>query len=65
MPVSLPKGVEVKQANGTITVKGPKGQMDMTPHADMTVVIEEGEATWFDQVEMALRQHRRNMRDGA
>ena len=43
MPVSLPKGVEVKQANGTITVKGPKGQMEMTPHPDMTIVMDEGE----------------------
>ena len=30
---------------------------------DAAVVIEGGEATWFDQVEMALRQHRRNMRE--
>ena len=43
LPVPLPKGVEAKQANGTITVKGPKGQMEMTPHPDMNVVIDESE----------------------
>ena len=43
MPVSLPSGVEVKQANGTITVKGPKGQIDLTPHPDMNVVLDDGE----------------------
>lgn len=43
LPVPLPKGVEAKQANGTITVKGPKGQMEISPHPDMTVVIDESE----------------------
>jgi large subunit ribosomal protein L6 len=43
MPVSVPKGVEVKQANGTITVKGPKGQLDLSPHPDMKVVVDESQ----------------------
>jgi large subunit ribosomal protein L6 len=43
MPVSIPKGVEVKQANGTITVKGPKGQLELVPHHDMNVVVDEAE----------------------
>ena len=41
MPVSIAKGVEVKQANGTISVKGPKGLLELTPHPDMSVVIDE------------------------
>jgi large subunit ribosomal protein L6 len=43
MPVSITKGVEIKQTNGTVSVKGPKGQLELTPHPDMTVVIEESE----------------------
>lgn len=43
MPVVLPRGVEVKQANGTLSVKGPKGSLEFDAHPDMTVVIAEGE----------------------
>ena len=43
MPVVLPKGVEVEQANGTLSVKGPKGSLELNPHLDMNVVIAEGE----------------------
>jgi large subunit ribosomal protein L6 len=42
-PVSIVKGVEVKQANGTITVKGPKGELTLTVHPDMTVVVDDAE----------------------
>lgn len=40
LPVTVAKGVEVKQANGTLSVKGPKGQLDLQVHPDMTVVVE-------------------------
>ena len=43
MPVVLPKGVEVKQANGTLSVKGPKGSLQLSAHPDMKVVIDGGE----------------------
>ena len=43
MPVVLPKGVEVKQANGTLSVKGPKGSLQLSAHPDMNVVIDGGE----------------------
>ena len=42
MPVALPKGVEVKQANGTLSVKGPKGFLELNPHPEMNVIIDEG-----------------------
>ena len=42
-PVVLPKGVEVKQANGTLSVKGPKGSLELNAHPDMKVVIDGGE----------------------
>lgn len=43
MPVPIAKGVEVKQANGTISVKGPKGQMELNVHRDMTIMVDDGE----------------------
>jgi large subunit ribosomal protein L6 len=43
MPVPILKGVEVKQANGALSVKGPKGQLELNVHPDMTVVVDESE----------------------
>lgn len=41
MPVEITKGVEVKQAKGTLSVKGPKGQLELTVHPDMMVEVDE------------------------
>jgi large subunit ribosomal protein L6 len=43
MPVAILKGVDVNQANGTVTVKGPKGQLDLTLHPDMSVEMDEAQ----------------------
>jgi large subunit ribosomal protein L6 len=43
LPVPILKGVEVKQANGALSVKGPKGQLELHVHPDMTVVVDESE----------------------
>ena len=43
MPVPVPKGVEVKQDNGSLSVKGPKGELSLTVHPEMTVVVDEAE----------------------
>ncbi len=46
LPVVIPQGVEVKVTdNNTITVKGPKGQLERTLHADMTITIDNGVLT--------------------
>jgi large subunit ribosomal protein L6 len=39
MPVPLPKGVELTQADGKVRVKGPKGELSHTlnPHVEITV----------------------------
>jgi large subunit ribosomal protein L6 len=37
-PIAVPKGVDVKVEDHTVTVKGPKGELKRTVHADMTVV---------------------------
>jgi large subunit ribosomal protein L6 len=43
MPVQIGKGVEVKKSNGTLTVKGPKGELSLEVHPAMTVVVDEAE----------------------
>jgi large subunit ribosomal protein L6 len=41
MPVTILKGVEVKQAKGTLSVKGPKGQLELAVHPDMSVELDD------------------------
>lgn len=44
MPIAVPAGVEITIANdNTVTVKGPKGTLVRTLHADMKIVKEEGQ----------------------
>lgn len=43
LPVPIPKGIQVEQGNGTLTVKGPKGELTLDVHRDMRVVVEEGQ----------------------
>ncbi|MBU8908602.1 50S ribosomal protein L6 [Desertibacillus haloalkaliphilus] len=38
-PIEIPSGVSVTMDNGTITVKGPKGELARTIHADIKVNI--------------------------
>jgi len=45
-PVSLPKGVEVKQASGELLVKGPKGQLSMAVSSEIAINVEEGQLTF-------------------
>jgi large subunit ribosomal protein L6 len=40
LPVPIVKGVEVKQAAQTLKVKGPKGELVLDVHPDMTVVVD-------------------------
>lgn len=42
-PIALPKGVEVKVAEGLVTVKGPKGTLEVVVSTRMTVSVENGE----------------------
>ncbi|MFG6117275.1 50S ribosomal protein L6 [Halobacillus sp. MO56] len=43
--LELPEGVEVKNDNNTVTVKGPKGELTQTFHQDMTIKIEDNVLT--------------------
>jgi len=43
MPVQILKGVTVDQSNGTLKVKGPKGELTLDVHPDVRVVIDSDE----------------------
>ncbi len=43
LPVAIPKGVEARDAEGTLTVKGPKGELSLAYHAEMQVSVVDGE----------------------
>lgn len=40
LPVAVPAGVEVKRSGQTLLAKGPKGELALTVHPDMTLVVE-------------------------
>lgn len=42
-PISVPKGVDIKVKDGLVTVKGPKGQLSQSIHADLKVELKDGE----------------------
>jgi large subunit ribosomal protein L6 len=42
MPVEIPKGVDVALVERTLSVKGPKGDLSMEVHPEMTVKVEDG-----------------------
>ena len=42
-PITIPAGVEVKFADGVVTVKGPKGTLTYTPNPNMAIAIEGAE----------------------
>ena len=45
MPIAIPQGVDIQIAeNNTVTVKGPKGTLTKTLHADMKITVEAGQA---------------------
>jgi len=39
-PVSVPKGVEINQSGGALTVKGPKGELNMQLNPEVAVTID-------------------------
>jgi large subunit ribosomal protein L6 len=45
IPVTIPKGVEVVLADGSITIKGPKGTLVRSVRSDVSIVIENNEVT--------------------
>lgn len=45
MPISVPAGVDVKNVNNLITVKGPKGEITKQYSKDMKITVEDGQIT--------------------
>ena len=45
MPISVPAGVEFKNVDNFITVKGPKGELKQYVDGDITFAIEDGQLT--------------------
>ncbi|WP_067842437.1 50S ribosomal protein L6 [Amphibacillus sediminis] len=43
--IEIPQGVEVKNENNRVTVKGPKGELTRQLHEDMTINIDGNELT--------------------
>jgi large subunit ribosomal protein L6 len=41
-PVGVPKGVEVNLSERTVRVKGPKGELSLDVHPELTVKVEDG-----------------------
>ncbi len=44
-PIPIPQGVDVTFAEGRCRVRGPRGELDQTVHADMEIRIEDGVLT--------------------
>lgn len=44
-PVAIPKGVEIKQDAGTVSVKGSKGELSLSLCKEVTLNIEDGSIT--------------------
>jgi large subunit ribosomal protein L6 len=42
-PVVVPEGVDVTVSDGTVRVKGPKGELSLTVHPEMSVAVADGE----------------------
>ena len=43
LPVPIANGVEVKHTNGTLSVKGPKGRLELRVHPDISVSVDAAE----------------------
>jgi large subunit ribosomal protein L6 len=44
-PIEIPEGVEIDVKPGTVSVKGPKGELAQTVDRDMTVSVDDGTLT--------------------
>ena len=45
MPITVPAGVEVKVADDTVTVKGPKGELTQSFSKELGIKLEDGVLT--------------------
>ena len=45
-PVPIPEGVEVKVDGSTLSVKGPRGELERTFDSDMSLEVQDADAWW-------------------
>lgn len=55
-PITIPNGVQIEVKNGSINVKGPKGQLTQIVHPDMQ--FEQGDGVFSVKRPTDSRQHR-------
>jgi large subunit ribosomal protein L6 len=55
-PIELPKGVEFKETEGTVSVKGPKGTLSLEIHPAVGVSLEDGVVSFapHNEADMAM-----------
>jgi len=41
-PIAVPQGVEVSVEGSRVSVKGPRGSLELTVHPDMRIVLDDG-----------------------
>ena len=56
LPVAIPSGVDINNADGVLTVKGPKGTLTRDVHADVSITIGDDGVTVSPVKETKLSQ---------
>lgn len=56
LPISIPQGVNIRREGDLITVKGPKGELNMTVNPAMNIDIGESEITVTRPNDLALNR---------
>ena len=63
MPVIIPQGVQVSIADGVVTAKGPKGQLQQSLHRLVRAEVKDGKVLLTaDLKDFASRLHARRVR---
>ncbi|MBO8435972.1 MAG: 50S ribosomal protein L6 [Spirochaetes bacterium] len=59
LPVRIPEKVEVKVENGLVSVKGPKGNLELQTRPEVTVTVQDGEVivTRKDDAKLSKSYH--------
>ena len=56
-PVAIPAGVKVRVADGKVFVEGPKGKLELAPHRNVTVQLDEQGHKAFQQEQDLSKPH--------
>ncbi len=55
-PIEIPQGVELNISDAQVSVKGPKGNLDLALHPSVAFAMEDGQAKvqWNDKADVAM-----------